>query len=244
MDKLAFMTACEEARKNMFQKNGIGTLQEKTTHAVVKQYLEPDREYQEQRFEGYVADILKDDQIIEIQTRGFNKLRDKLKAFLPHCEVTIAYPIPYEKWVIWLKEDTLQQVSRRRSPKKGKPYEIFKELYKIKAYLNHPNLHLHILLVNMEEYRLLNGWSYDKKRGSTRYDRIPLEIMDEIQIEKREDYIKLLPEELGEVFTTKDYQKCGKVPIGTARLALNILYSLDIVEKVGKEGNTILYSRK
>ena len=33
-----------------------------------------------------------------------------------------------------------------------------------------------MLLIDIEEYKLLNGWSYDKKRGSVRYDRIPVGI--------------------------------------------------------------------
>ena len=42
----------------------------------------------------YVADIYKDGEIIEIQTRQFNRMRGKLQAFLPLYPVTIVYPIP------------------------------------------------------------------------------------------------------------------------------------------------------
>jgi len=43
-------------------------------------------------------------------------------------------------------------------------------------FLKDPNIRFKFVLVNMEEYRLLNGWSRDKKKGSTRYDRIPTDL--------------------------------------------------------------------
>ena len=48
----------------------------------------------------------------------------------------------------------------------------FKELYRIRRYLLRDGLRLKLVLLDMEEYRLLNGWSRDKKKGSTRFDRI------------------------------------------------------------------------
>ena len=65
------------------QRLGIGTLSEKTVHAILKNYYEPDEDRQEIPIENYVADIYADGEIIEIQTRQFNKLRDKLQTFLP-----------------------------------------------------------------------------------------------------------------------------------------------------------------
>jgi len=83
----------EEAKNKIIgidrQRLGIGTLSEKTVHAILKNYYEPDEDRQEIPIENYVADIYADGEIIEIQTRQFNKLRDKLKAFLPLYPVTI-----------------------------------------------------------------------------------------------------------------------------------------------------------
>lgn len=242
MENLQFKKACEEATAKRNEKNGIGTYQEKTVHAVLKQYFEPDEAYQEQRVHGYVADICRDDHIIEIQTRNFGKLRNKLNAFLACNKVTVVYPIPHQKWVIWLKDETLETVSRRKSPKTGSVYDVMRELYAIKNYLTNPNFELKLVLMDIEEYRLLNGWSKDKKRGSRRYDRIPLKLVQEIDLKEKADYVMLLPPTLGDVFTTKDYAKEAKVTIGTARIALNILAYMEVIKKVGKQGNAILYS--
>ena len=59
-----------------------------------------------------------DGEIIEIQTRQFNRMRGKLQAFLPLYPVTIVYPIPYEKWLIWIDEDSGELSKKRKSPKR------------------------------------------------------------------------------------------------------------------------------
>ena len=82
--------AFEAARKKVIgvdrQRLGIGTLSEKTVHAILKNYYEPDEDRQEIPIEKYVADIYANGEIIEIQTRQFNKMRNKLTAFLPRSE--------------------------------------------------------------------------------------------------------------------------------------------------------------
>ena len=82
--------------------------------------------------------------------------------------------MPYEKYLSWIEPETGDITSRRKSPKRCSVYDAMFELYKIKAFLKNQNLKVTLLLIDMEEYKLLNGWSYDKKRGSVRYDRIPV----------------------------------------------------------------------
>ena len=61
----------------------IGTLSEKTLHAFLKNYYEPDIDKQEIPIDRYVADIFTGQEIIEIQTAQFNSMRDKLNCFVP-----------------------------------------------------------------------------------------------------------------------------------------------------------------
>lgn len=243
MKEKQFYEACNIILNNQDNNTGIGTLKEKTLHAIFKYYFEPDSTYHEIRYQGFVADILHGSDVIEIQTRGFDKLRRKLEAFLEAGKVEIVYPIPYEKWLEWIDEETGTVSAKRKSPKKGSRYDSFYELYKIKTYLNHPNLKITLVLVNIEEQRLLNGWSIDKKKGSERYERIPTKLVDQIEINSVADYKQFVPETLPEVFSTKDYQKATKLTITRARTGVHILNYLGIVEPVGKKGNSILYKR-
>lgn len=235
-----------EAAKNKIigidrQRLGIGTLSEKTVHAILKNYYEPDEDRQEIPIENYVADIYADGEIIEIQTRHFHKLRDKLKTFLPLYPVTIVYPIPREKWLIWIDEESGELSAKRKSPKKGNAYMIFPELYKIKMFLKDENLRIRPVLLDMEEYRLLNGWSRDKKKGSCRFDRIPTELVEEVEINCLEDYMQFVPYDLPEQFTAKEFAKAAHITTALAQTTLNILFHVEVVERIGKQGNAYLY---
>jgi hypothetical protein len=235
---------CNEAIDRRQGMNGIGTLSEKTVHSVLKSYLSPDPINHEIKVGGFVADICTGREIIEIQTRQFNKLRRKLHAFLAFAPVTIVYPIPKTKWLRWVNPQTGEISPQRKSPKTGTPYFIFPELYKIKDFLTDPNLKLKIVMLNMEEYRFLDGWSQDKKKGSTRCDRIPTELVDEIIITGTEDYRLLIPESLGEEFTSRDFKKASGLSLSNAQTALNVLHYVGAVDRIGKKGNSYLYVRK
>lgn len=243
MDEQLFSQSLDKVMNEAKALNGIGTLSEKTIHAVLKNYYSTKECEQEQKVNSYVADILMDTHIIEIQTRNFNTLRRKLDAFLPNYEVTIVYPIAQTKWLRWINEDTGEISAKRKSPKTGTKYQVFRELYRIKPYLNNPNLHLRLALLDVEEYRLLNGWSKDKKKGSTRNDGIPVTLNEEIDILNYKDYKEFLPADLPDKFTVTDYKKKTKLSTGDAGTALNILKHLNVINHIGKQGRAFLYER-
>ena len=241
IDQMRFDAAKEKIIGKNRERIGIGTLSEKTVHAVLKHYYAPDEDMHEIPVENYVADIYTGTEIIEIQTRAMNRMRKKLEAFLPLYPVTIVYPIPRQKWLFWIDEETGEVSQKRKSPKKGNVYHAFIELYKIRPFLSHPNLRLRLDLIDMEEYRLLNGWSRDKKKGSERYDRIPTVFVEELCINDIRDYMQLIPYELPERFTVKDFAKCAKIPARLAGTILLIFNDLKLVTRVGKSGNSYIY---
>ncbi len=244
MDNKAFEAAKEKIIGVDRQRLGIGTLSEKTVHAILKNYYEPDEDKQEIPIEGFVADIYHNESIMEIQTRSFNAMRNKLRAFLPLYPVTIIYPIPREKWVIWIDEETGQLSNKRKSPCKGSAYTIFPELYKIKMFLKEPGLKFKLVLMDMEEYRLLNGWSKDKKKGSSRFDRIPTQLVEEIDIECLQDYMQFVPYDLPEEFTVKEFAKAAHIPAAGAQVVVHILAYVGVIRQIGKRGNAFLYQVK
>lgn len=241
MDSERFAQALEAAAREAPGQNGIGTLGEKTLHAALKHYLEPFSASHEVKVGPYVADIVGEGGIVEVQTQGFHHLRGKLAAFLEVAPVTVAYPIPHTKWITWIDPETGQATPRRRSPKVGTVYDAFYELYKIKGFLQHPNLRLHLLLLEVEDFRLLNGWSRDRKRGSTRQERLPIRLVDEVELAGPQDYGKLVPQGLPEPFTTRDYARVAKLRLNRAQTALNVLHHLGRVQREGKRDRMHLY---
>lgn len=241
MNQNQFLTSCEKVINAEVTREGIGTLSEKTLHAVLKNYFEPDQNYHEIKVGKHYADIYNENGIIEIQTKQFNKLRNKLEVFLKDYRVTVVYPIPYEKMLYWVDEETGEVSKGRKSPKRGSAYAIFPELYKIKSVLNHTNIRFCIALVNIEEYRFLNGWSKDRKKGSSCNDRIPTMLVEEIYIDSKEAYRRFIPDSLPEQFDSREFAKAAKISISLAQVVLNILTEVNAVDRVGKRSRSILY---
>ena len=100
--------------------SSIGTKQEKTLHQTIKYYLTLDEAKHEISVDKKIVDVLIDDEIFEIQTQGFDKLRTKLDVLLPNHKLTVVYPVPYIKNIYLINEQG-EIIKNRKSPKKGSP---------------------------------------------------------------------------------------------------------------------------
>lgn len=238
-----FLRACHLAAQRSPGAGGIGTLSEKTLHAALKNYFEPYADNQETAIGRYVADIVGPQGIIEIQTRSLSRLHDKLQVFLEAAWVTVVYPIAQVKWVCWLDPDTGELLSRRRSPKKGRPEHAFYELYRLADLLGHPNLQVCLVFLELEEYRQQNGYGRGKKRRATRYECRPLDILDQRLFTGIDDWAALLPKSMPQPFTTADYSSFAHLHLHTAQRALALLYKVGALQRVGKQGRYYLYAR-
>ena len=153
IDTERFLQARKEALGRVGGAGGIGTLSEKALHAALKSYYEPDFESREVKVGGFVADIVGENGIIEIQTRGFDRLGRKLGVFLEAARVTVVYPVVPKRGLCWVDPETGEIFEKRKSPKKGAAYDVFPELYKIKNQLMHPNFRLCIPLLVVTDYK-------------------------------------------------------------------------------------------
>ena len=124
-DKERFSEACRALCGEVPSRKKIGVLSEKTLHSVIKRFIEPNEALQEVKVGGYYADIKNDDGIFEVQTRSFNKLRAKLTSYLETEKVTVVYPIPAVKRLIWIDAQTGELTSPRKSPKRGSYFDAF-----------------------------------------------------------------------------------------------------------------------
>lgn len=244
-DGTLFALAKEKMLGKMQGERGIGTLAEKSVHSVLKFYYAPDEKYHEVKIGSHVADTCVDGEIHEIQTRQFYRLNDKLEEFLHtwEMEVTIVYPVSVVNTILWIDPNT-GEVSKSRTTKKPKAvYGIFRELYGIREYLTDPHLHLIIAEVATEDYRLLDGFGKEKKTRATKTDKIPTELIRERNFESLTDVVTLLPDDLPDHFTTKDFAHLTALGPNDASVGLLLLYRLGTLERI-KVGRGYEYERK
>ena len=238
----------------------IGTLREKRLHAAVKLYLCPDETCHERpvgdllREDGakprrMVADILTDGHIMEVQTGGFFPLREKIGWYLTHtpCRVTVVHPIPAVKYLSWIDPADGSILSRHKSPKRGMVKDVAKELYWLSDYIGNPRFAVRLLLLELEEYRMADGWSKDRKRGSNRYERFPTALLGDVTLWTPADYATyFLPSALSApdaegaspLFTAAAYAKAtgirGKATYSMLRLLEGLALLEETEEKVGR----------
>jgi len=218
----------------------IGTYSEKSVHAVMKRYYEADGSRSEIRVGRYIADIVGEDGIIEIQTGTFHKLPDKLDAFLSAARVTLVYPFAMERRFLRVDIRTGEVLGRRKAPR---PHllDACRELSAVRVQLMHPNMRLILALLSVEEVRYIDPSRSRFKR--LRGDNNPAAFLDEQVFESPQDYLRLLPEVLPERFTSSDLRHAAVCRPDSARAALTLLHGLGTVTRVGKNGNAYVYQR-
>src|SRR4026209_2429372 len=104
--------------------SGIGLLNEKPLHASLKRWYARPGDRFEVPVDGFVIDIVRDDLLIEIQTRNFSSIKVKLNKLARSHQIRLIYPIVQEKWIV-------RGATRRKSPKRGRLEDLFWELVSI-----------------------------------------------------------------------------------------------------------------
>ena len=225
------------------ERYNIGTYKEKKLHILLKKYFEPDEDFHEVPTNGFIADIRRDGIITEIETNGFSGLKPKLAAYLPEYRVNLVYPLAAKKYVSWIDPETSAISSRKISPKKQNAYDLLFELVRILPYVKNENLTFVSPLLEIDEYKLLDGWSYDKKRGAHRFERMPTDIFDIIILSSDDDFRRYIPENCTNDFTVKDFASGAKIDTDKARAVIKVMEARGVITQSGKSGRSFKYSR-
>lgn len=228
--------------RGVYGDGGFGVLGEKSLHAVLKYFAEPDDNYHEVAMYGFYADICRDGRITEIQTKRLANLRKKLDVFLKSHDVTVIYPVICNKWRGYADTGSSES-GLRLSPLHRNEYSAFDELYGLKGLLDTPGLHVHLYMMDAKELMIKQKKVNGRRRsrsGYERFDLVPLGIRQIVRLDEANDYMQFLPE-LDGAFTSADFANGAGISRSLASLVLNVLSSVGIVNRVGKKGHFYLY---
>jgi len=189
----------------------------------------------------YRVDVVRRNLLIEIQTRSFSSIKDKLRNLTKDNRVRLVHPIAYLKWITRLDEKG-ERISHRKSPKKGKVEEIFNELVYLPKLLMDPNFEIEVVLVNMEEFWIDDGKGSWRRRKWSIHNKKMIEIYERHLFESPIDFRKLIPETLPKIFTSRQLSKEANIRSRLAQKMLYCLTKMNIVERNGKKGRAYLYS--
>lgn len=214
---------------------------EQTLHEQLKELYARETGEIESTMGDYRVDVVRGDLLIEIQTRSFSSIRDKLRDLTQENRVRLVHPIAYQKWITRLDEDK-KQVSRRKSPRRGRVEDVFSELVYLPKLLMSPNFELEVVLVDLEEYWIDDGRGSWRRRRWSIHDKKMLELRERYLFKSPEDFKQLLPEALPKAFTSRMLSKETGLNMRLAQKMLYCLTKMNIVERNGKKGRAYLYS--
>ena len=219
----------------------IGTYNERSQHRTLKFVLEEDSSFHEVPVGAYVADICRDGHIYEVQTCGFKKLWGKLKCFTEDYCVTVVYPVPAIKTVMWVEPSSGEISQGRRVRKNSAKYKILSELIHIHEFLGNERFKIQIFETEVFDYRLLDGRGADKKVKATKSDTVPVDILKVTDIRHADDLKRLLPFEADTEYNRSDIEKLIQLKGRNLSCAIKTLVLLGIMEKQRKDKNKVYY---
>ena len=221
----------------------LTTYREGSLHAALKAlYAGPDDRVEEP-VDGFVVDVVRADELVEIQTASFGSVARKLRRLVENHRIVLVHPIAVERWLVRVDADGVI-TGRRRSPKRGVVLDLFEELVAFPELLADPNFRLELVMTREEDVRgpIPIGARYRYPREWWRLDRRLLEVVDTVRIDTAADLLALLPAGLPEPFTSADIATAGR---RSKRIAMRAAYCLTragAISYVGKQGRLQAYA--
>jgi hypothetical protein len=221
----------------------IGTMGERSLHASLKEWYAQPGDQLEVEVEGYHVDVVRDDLLIEIQTRNFSAIKRKLSALAEEHPIRLVYPIPGEKWIVRVACDGLTRLGRRKSPLRGTALDVFEELVYCPELMSQPNISLDVLLTREDEVRRVVSRRWRRRKAWRAFDRRLLDVVESTVFEEPTDFCRLLPADLKGPFTNRDLAEALNRPRRLAEKMTYCLRKMGALEVVGKRRNALLHAR-
>lgn len=222
---------------------GIGTYKEKSLHYILKNFFCPNKDCHETAYKGYVADIMEDGYITEIQSSSLSGMREKLDAFLDLNCVRIVFPIITKRTIVWVDPITGDMTRSQRSVTKDNMYTLIRQLIYILDYLRDPSLTITAVTLHADDYRLLDGRGKDRKKGATKLDCVPTELVSIEDMVFPDDLSHFVPETLPEIFTREEFAGAAHLRGRALWAVLKVFLEMRVISKTEPDGRRHRYVR-
>ncbi len=217
---------------------------ETTLHRQLKQQYAADESQTEVRIGSFRIDVVRDDELIEIQHGSLAAIRDKVQRLLANGHpLRIVKPMIARRLLVRLARKRGREISRRYSPKKCTLLDLFHELIYFTRVFPHPGLILEVPLVHIEEWRY-PGHGRRRWRRQDDFqvqDQFLLETITRHEFRTAHDMTRILPATLPTPFHTGQLAESLGINRSTAQRVTYCLRHFGSITQVGKHGNALLY---
>ncbi len=216
---------------------------ETSLHQQLKSHYANDRFPTEVKLGRYRIDVVRDDELIEIQHGSLAAIRAKVATLTEQHPVRVVKPLVHIKQLVKRGCKDGPVTGRRISPKRGRLLDLFHELVYFGTVFPHRNLTLEVPVVDIQEWRFPG---HGKRRRWCRRDH---QVEDQKLVKIRaihlfrtsRDLARLIDVPLPRPFHTADLAQALGEPRWFAQRIAYCLRNCGVVRPVGKQGNTRLY---
>jgi ribosomal protein S25 len=198
----------------------------------------------EVKIDSYTCDAVRENgEIIEVQTGSFAPLKDKVINLSLYNNVRIVHPIIITKTIeLYDVEDNL--LRKRKSPRKGNPWDLFKVLLYAPELAVTKNIIIELVPIDLTEIRKDDGKGSWRRKGVSVIDKIVSASYESIILKTKKDYQFFVPFLKDELFTSSDLAKKTKISPALAAKTLYTLTKIGLVFRVEKRGRSWIYKIK
>jgi len=220
-------------------KKSIGTRCESSLHRALKFTYAGRRT--EREVEGFVADgISAEGEFIEVQIGSFAPLKKKAAKLARLGKLRVIYPVFIAKYIEVFDSNGKREY-RRKSPRRGTLWDLFDALVYAPELPLIRGLTVEIVLLDASEQRIRDGKGSWRRKGLSIKDHQLLAVHERICLEKPIDYLRFIPFTRAENFTSASLGERAGIRRELAQKTLYVLSRLGIIEKTGKQRNTVVY---
>ncbi len=184
---------------------------------------------------GFVIDIRRGDELIEIQTTSFAAMGRKLDHLLLEYRILIVHPIAVHTYL------HKKGAKPRRSPKRHDIYSLFEELVSMPTVLDHPNLSIEVVLADVDKFQEEDPTLRRHRGGWRTVDRRLREIRSTHRFDAVGDLVDLIPAGLPPEFTTADLASAAGTSRARAQKMAYCLRANGLFEPLERTRKGVLY---
>lgn len=218
---------------------------ETSLHRQLKDHYASTGGFTEQRVGRYRIDVVRDEQLIEIQLAPLSAIRDKIAALLKKHDVLVVKPVIITKHLVKRRRAGGRIISRRRSPKKRTLLDIFEELVHFTRVYPHRRLALEVPLIEIEEHRYPGHGRRRWRRDNDHLveDQHLVQILEVQQFRTAGDLCRMLPPGLARPFHTGHLAEGLGIERWIAQRMAYCLRHMGAIQQVGKLRGAWLYEQ-
>ena len=230
-------------RSQSIDPHTIGTKKESSLHKALKLHYSGAGGEAETPADSFICDgRTGKGELIEVQCGSFAPLIKKAEQLTAKNKLRVIHPIIIQKH-IELYDTSGRLISRRKSPRKGSAWDLFKVLIYAPFLPLQKNFTIELAIIESVEKRTDDGKGSWRRRHVSIADRTVRAWHYSIVLSKLKDYYQFIPFTKAQRFTAGMLAEKAGIDKAVAGRALYVLTKMGLTERTGKEGNAFVYVR-